>query len=85
MRGAQFAYALCTAAGKDATLALHRARADGLDVRIALNLYDARTERVFRVREIAPKSLAYATKLECPEYARAPFGRDCYAPEAKCS
>jgi uncharacterized protein (TIGR00290 family) len=25
---------------------LHRARADGLDVRIALNLYDARTERV---------------------------------------
>jgi uncharacterized protein (TIGR00290 family) len=46
MRGARFAYALCTAAGKDATLALHRARADGLDVRIALNLYDARTDRV---------------------------------------
>jgi uncharacterized protein (TIGR00290 family) len=39
-------YALSTGAGKDATLALHRARAGGLDVRYAFNLYDGETERV---------------------------------------
>lgn len=39
-------WALATGAGKDATLALHRARAEGLDVRIGFNLYDEATRRV---------------------------------------
>ena len=39
-------YALATGSGKDATLALHRARAAGLDVRFAFNLFDANTGRV---------------------------------------
>ena len=39
-------YALSTGSGKDATLALHRARAADLEVRFGLNLYDAETERV---------------------------------------
>jgi uncharacterized protein (TIGR00290 family) len=39
-------YALATAAGKDATLALHRARADGLDVPFAFCIYDPATERI---------------------------------------
>jgi len=39
-------WALSTAAGKDATLALHRARAAGLDVQFALCLFDRDTERV---------------------------------------
>lgn len=38
--------ALCTGSGKDATLALHRARDAGLDVRVGLNLHDADTGRV---------------------------------------
>lgn len=39
-------YGLATGAGKDATHALHRARAGGLDVRYALVLYEARTARI---------------------------------------
>jgi len=39
-------YALSTGAGKDATLALHRARADGLDVRFSFALYDAGSARI---------------------------------------
>lgn len=39
-------WALSTGAGKDATLALHRARAAGLDVSLAFNLYDRDSERV---------------------------------------
>jgi uncharacterized protein (TIGR00290 family) len=39
-------YALATAAGKDATLALHRARASGLTVPLAFCIYDQDTERV---------------------------------------
>lgn len=39
-------WALATGAGKDATLALHRARTEGMDVRIAFNLYDGSTRRV---------------------------------------
>jgi uncharacterized protein (TIGR00290 family) len=39
-------YALSTAAGKDATLALHRARAEGLDVPFAFCIYDPATQRV---------------------------------------
>ncbi len=38
--------ALSTAAGKDATLALHRARASGLEVSHAFNLYDGPSGRV---------------------------------------
>jgi uncharacterized protein (TIGR00290 family) len=36
-------WALATAAGKDATLALHRARAEGLEVRWALNIFEGNT------------------------------------------
>jgi uncharacterized protein (TIGR00290 family) len=43
-RGVRFA--LATAAGKDATLALHRARADGLDVPFAFCIYDPATDRI---------------------------------------
>lgn len=39
-------YALATGAGKDATLALHRARAAGLHVTVGFNLYDGETDRV---------------------------------------
>ena len=39
-------YALATAAGKDATLALHKARADGLDVPFAFCIYDPASERI---------------------------------------
>jgi len=39
-------WALSTAAGKDATLALHRARAAGLDVPFALCLFDRESDRV---------------------------------------
>jgi uncharacterized protein (TIGR00290 family) len=39
-------YGLATAAGKDATLALHRARADGLEVPFAFCIYDPATERI---------------------------------------
>ena len=39
-------YALATAAGKDATLALHRARLDGLDVPFALSIYDPASQRI---------------------------------------
>ncbi|MBW3533861.1 MAG: ATP-binding protein [Gemmatimonadetes bacterium] len=39
-------YALCTGSGKDATLALHRARDAGLDVGVGLNLHDAASGRV---------------------------------------
>ena len=39
-------YALATAAGKDATLALHRARADGLEVPFAFCIYDPSSERI---------------------------------------
>ena len=39
-------HALCTGSGKDATLALHRAREAGLDVAVGLTLYDAATGRV---------------------------------------
>lgn len=39
-------WALATGAGKDATLALHRARAEGLDVAVGFNLYDGETDRV---------------------------------------
>lgn len=39
-------FALSTGAGKDATLALHRARADGLDVPLAFNIYEGSTGRV---------------------------------------
>lgn len=40
------AYALATGAGKDAVLALHRARARGLEVTHALNIYEGNTGRV---------------------------------------
>lgn len=36
-------WALATAAGKDATLALHRARGEGLDVQWALNVFEGGT------------------------------------------
>jgi uncharacterized protein (TIGR00290 family) len=36
-------WALATAAGKDATLALHRARGEGLEVRWALNVFEGST------------------------------------------
>jgi uncharacterized protein (TIGR00290 family) len=39
-------YALATGAGKDATLALHRARASGLTVSLALCIYDRDSARV---------------------------------------
>jgi uncharacterized protein (TIGR00290 family) len=39
-------YALATAAGKDATLALHRARAQGLEVPLAFCIYDPSSERI---------------------------------------
>lgn len=39
-------WALATGAGKDATLALHRARRQGRDVRYAFNVYEGSTERV---------------------------------------
>lgn len=39
-------HALATGAGKDATLALHRARAEGLDVRFAFNVFEGSTGRV---------------------------------------
>lgn len=39
-------YALATGAGKDATLALHRARAAGLEVAVGFNLYDGASGRV---------------------------------------
>jgi uncharacterized protein (TIGR00290 family) len=39
-------YALATAAGKDATLALHRARADGLEVPFALSIFDPTSDRI---------------------------------------
>ncbi len=39
-------WALATSAGKDSTLALHRARAQGLDVRYAFNVYEGSTDRV---------------------------------------
>jgi diphthamide synthase (EF-2-diphthine--ammonia ligase) len=39
-------YALATGAGKDATLALHRARASGLNVTHALCIYDHDSGRV---------------------------------------
>lgn len=40
------AYALATGGGKDAALALHRARAEGLDVTHAFNVYEGNTGRV---------------------------------------
>lgn len=40
------AYALATGAGKDATLALHRARARGLRVTHAFNIYEGNSGRV---------------------------------------
>jgi len=40
------AYALMTSGGKDATLALDRARRDGIDVRLLVTLYDGATSRV---------------------------------------
>lgn len=39
-------WALATGAGKDATLAFHRARAQGREVSYALNVYEGTTERV---------------------------------------
>ena len=39
-------WALATGAGKDATLALHRARRQGRDVRYAFNVYEGSTGRV---------------------------------------
>lgn len=36
-------WALATAAGKDATLALHRARSEGMEVRWALNIFEGNT------------------------------------------
>ena len=39
-------YALATGAGKDATLAYHRARADGLDVGTAFSVYEGSTGRI---------------------------------------
>lgn len=39
-------HALATGAGKDATLAFHRARAEGLDVSWAFNVYEGTTGRV---------------------------------------
>ncbi len=39
-------WALATAGGKDATLALHRARARGLEVRWALNVFEGNTDMV---------------------------------------
>lgn len=39
-------YALSTGAGKDATLALHRARADGLDVTHAFSVYEGNSGRI---------------------------------------
>ena len=39
-------HALCTGSGKDAVLALHTARAKGLDVRFALNIYHRESGRV---------------------------------------
>lgn len=39
-------WALSTGAGKDSTLALHRARSEGLDVGIGINVYEGSSERV---------------------------------------
>ncbi len=39
-------WALATAGGKDATLALHRARTEGLEVRWALNVFEGDTDLV---------------------------------------
>ena len=39
-------YALLTGSGKDATLALHRGRAEGLDVTIGASLFDAASGRI---------------------------------------
>ena len=44
-RGATL-WALATGAGKDATLALHRARSMGREVRYGLNVYEGNTDRV---------------------------------------
>lgn len=46
MTGTPSRYALSTGSGKDATLALHRARADGLTVTTAFTIYDGETDRV---------------------------------------
>ena len=39
-------YALMSSGGKDSTLALDRARRDGLDVRYLVNIYDGPSQRV---------------------------------------
>lgn len=41
-----YAYALLTGSGKDATLALHRGRAEGLEITTAVSLFDAASGRI---------------------------------------
>ena len=59
-------YALGTGSGKDAVLALHSARASGLDVRFAFNLYDAESGRVafHGTRKDLVDAQAHALNLE---------------------
>ena len=44
--GIHMCYALMSSGGKDSTLALDRARRDGLDVRYLVNIYDGPSQRV---------------------------------------
>jgi uncharacterized protein (TIGR00290 family) len=70
------AYALMSAGGKDATLALDRARREGLEVTVFASVYDAATGRVpfhhVRRELIAQQAKAFA--LQLVERAAAPKG-----------
>lgn len=70
-------HALCTGSGKDAVLALHTARASGLDVRFALNVYDGDSGRVpfHGTRKGLVEAQAEALNLEL---VQAPTGSEDY-------
>jgi uncharacterized protein (TIGR00290 family) len=72
-------YALATAAGKDATLALHRARAEGLQVPLAFCIYDPASERIrfHGTRKSLVEAQAQALELELVSL---PAGPDDFEP-----